>query len=99
MFSRETAPEPGNRFRLRLRLRCVRAKLRVRDVSAVAGCGLVEKPGRPPSLRPGLGRLVLCWLVNSLSPCLMLDSCRIAFRCVPAAAFHPPPVPVVSSVC
>ena len=48
VFSRETAPEPGNRFRLRLRLRCVRAKLRVRDVSAVAGCGLVEKPGRPP---------------------------------------------------
>ena len=26
---------------------CVRAKLRVRDVSAVAGGGLVEKPGRP----------------------------------------------------
>ena len=28
MFSRETAPEPGNRFRLRLRLRCVRACVR-----------------------------------------------------------------------
>ena len=41
---------------------CVRAKLRVRDDSAVAGCGLVEKPG--PSVRArcryyrddGLGR-------------------------------------------
>ena len=34
-------PEPGNRFRLRLRLRCVhaceRAKLRARDDSPVAG--------------------------------------------------------------
>ena len=39
-YSRETAPEPGNRFRLRLRLRCVRAceraKLRARDDSPVA---------------------------------------------------------------
>ena len=71
MFSRETAPEPGNRFRLRLRLRCVRAcvraKLRVRDVSAVAWGGLVEKPGRaavPPS-GPGL-------VVAKPLPCLAL---------------------------
>ena len=48
---------------------CVRAKLRVRDVSAVAGCGLVEKPGGPslpPSgpLSPSQNHsLVLCWLV------------------------------------
>ena len=64
MFSRETAPEPGNRFRLRLRLRCVRAceraKLRARDDSSVARVGRRDlwgslRPSVPPSLRPGAG--------------------------------------------
>ena len=43
-YSRETAPEPGNRFRLRLRCvrACVRAKLRVRDDSAVARVGRIN---------------------------------------------------------
>ena len=67
-------PEPGNRFRLRLRLRCVRAcvraKLRVRDVSAVAGCGLVEKPGGP-SIPPSVRAFVA---VAKPLPCFMLVS-------------------------
>ena len=55
-YSRETAPEPGNRFRLRLR--CVRAKLRVRDDSAVARVGqinlsAVQLAGRLASAVPG----------------------------------------------
>ena len=59
-YSRETAPEPGNRFRLRLRCvrACVRAKLRVRDDSAVARVGqinlsVVRLAGRPASAVPG----------------------------------------------
>ena len=41
MSSCENTPEPGNRFRLRLRCvrACVRAKLRERDDSAVARVG------------------------------------------------------------
>ena len=54
-YSRETAPEPGNRFRLRLRCvrACVRAKLRARDDSAVARVGLIDFRGGP-SLRPSV---------------------------------------------
>ena len=66
MFSRETAPEPGNRFRLRLRLRCVRAceraKLRARDDSSVAGVGRANLWGRR---RPASTRMSLYeWLVR-----------------------------------
>ena len=56
MFSRETAPEPGNRFRLRLRLRCVRACVRAKLCArmifqwlGVVGC---DFPG-VRSVRPG----------------------------------------------
>ena len=57
MFSRETAPEPGNRFRLRLRLRCVRACVRAK----LCGCETIPPwlgaarfhypggPARPPA--------------------------------------------------
>ena len=57
-------PEPGNRFRLRLRLRCVRAceraKLRARDDSSVARGGRTNlwvsvRPSLRPSLRAGPG--------------------------------------------
>ena len=48
-YSRETAPEPGNRFRLRLR--CVRAKLRVRKDSAVARVGQIVLSVVRPSVQ------------------------------------------------
>ena len=53
-------PEPGNRFRLRLRLRCVRAceraKLRARDDSSVARVGRRDLwVSVRPSVRPGAG--------------------------------------------
>ena len=59
-LARPPTPEPGNRFRLRLRLRCVRAceraKLRARDDSPVAGAGranlwvvVVVRPSGQPS--------------------------------------------------
>ena len=53
-YSRETAPGPGNRFRLRLR--CVRAKLRVRDDSAVARAGRIDLSVVRPSVRPSASR-------------------------------------------
>ena len=69
-YSRETAPEPGNRFRLRLRCvrACVRAKLRVRDDSAVARVGqinlsVVRPAGRPAAAVPGH---FLCFWPGSL---------------------------------
>ena len=53
-YSLETAPELGNRFRLRLRCvrACVRAKLRVRDDSAVARVGQINFSVVRPSVRP-----------------------------------------------
>ena len=52
-YSRKTTPEPGNRFRLRLRcVACVRAKLRVRDDSAVARVGQINLSVVRPSVRP-----------------------------------------------
>ena len=56
MFSRETAPEPGNRFGLRLRLRWVRACVRscVRRMSPLwLGVAGLENPGVRPPVRPG----------------------------------------------
>ena len=52
-YSRETAPEPGNRFRLRVRCvrACVRAKLRVRDDSAVARVGRTNLSVVRPAVR------------------------------------------------
>ena len=52
MSSCEKTPEPGNRFRLRLRCvrACVRAKLRERVVSSVARVGWTDLWG---GLRPG----------------------------------------------
>ena len=57
------APQPGNQFRFRLRLRCVRAceraKLRARDDSSVVRVGRtnlwVGRPRRPGPLGLGAG--------------------------------------------
>ena len=53
-------PESGNRFRLRLRLRCVRAceraKLRARDDSSVARAGRANLWGPSSVRRPGGSR-------------------------------------------
>ena len=69
-YSRETAPEPGNRFRLRLRCvrACVRAKLRVRDDSAVARVGRINLSVVRPSVRPAAAvpRHFLCFWPGSL---------------------------------
>ena len=68
-YSRETAPEPGNRFRLRLRCvrACVRAKLRVRDDSAVARVGQINLSVVRPA--PAVPRHFLCFWPGSLSGC------------------------------
>ena len=63
-YSSETAPELGNRFRLRLRLRCVRASERscVREMIPLwlgSGGEICGYPSLPPSVcpsvRPGAG--------------------------------------------